>query len=85
MDLEIKALGMSTADQIHTFQLRDEGVVGAILGIQIEKRGTNEFLRTQTGLIDKVLAAANMTDCNGCDTPASIDPLHIDKNGAQFP
>ena len=25
-----------------------------------------------------------MTHCNGCDTPATVDPLHADKDGAPF-
>ena len=25
-----------------------------------------------------------MSRCNGCDTPATADPLHADKNGAPF-
>ena len=39
---------------------------------------------TQTGLIDKVLAATKMTDCNGCDTPSTIELLHVDKDGEPF-
>ena len=35
-------------------------------------------------MIDKVLAATEFTDCNGCETPATTDPLHIDKHGAPF-
>ena len=55
-DLEdmIASLGINTPDQKHTFALRDEGEVSAFLGIQIAKTGENEFLLTQTGLIDKV-------------------------------
>ena len=83
LDRKIAALGISTSEQQHSFQLHDEGEVGAFLGIQIEK-GNNEFLLTQTGLIDKVLAATGFTDCNGCETPATTDLLHIDKHGAPF-
>lgn len=39
---------------------------------------------TQTGLITKVLAATNISGCNGCDTPATSDPLHVDKDGKVF-
>jgi hypothetical protein len=46
--------------------------------------GDNKFLLTQTGLIDKVLAVTKLTDCNGSDTPAIMDPLHADKDGAKF-
>jgi hypothetical protein len=84
LDAEIKGLGISTSAQQHTFALRDEGEVSAFLGIQIKKTGQNEFLLTQTGLIDKVLEATKMSHCNGCDTPATVDPLHADKDGAPF-
>jgi hypothetical protein len=84
LEQEILSLGISTNAQRHTFELRNEGEVSAFLGIQIQKTGSNEFLLTQTGLIDKVLAVTNMTDCNGCDTPATLDPLHADKDGEPF-
>ena len=84
LEEEITSLGISTNAQRHTFELRNEGEVSAFLGIQIEKTGTNEFLLTQTGLIDKVLAVTSMTDCKGCDTPATIDPLHAGKDGEPF-
>ena len=84
LDAAISSLGISVEDQQHTFALRDEGEVSAFLGIQITKTGDNEFFLTQTGLIDKVLAVTHMTDCNGCDTPSTIDPLHADVNGAVF-
>jgi hypothetical protein len=43
-------------------------------------------LSTQTSLIDKVLAVAKLTDCNdgSCDTPATVEPLHADKDGAKL-
>ena len=67
LEREIASLGISSDAQRHTFALRDEGEVSIFLGIQIKKTGENEFLLTQTGLIDKVLAVTKMTDCNGCD------------------
>jgi hypothetical protein len=84
IEREIASLGISIDAQAHTFALRNEGEVSAFLGIQIEKKGHNEFLLTQTGLIDKILAATKMTECNGCDTPSTIDPLHTDKDGEPF-
>ena len=84
LEREIASLGISTDAQHHTFALRDEGEVSAFLGIQIKNTGENEFLLTQTGLIDKVLAVTKMADCNGCDTPATVDPLHTDKDGEPF-
>ena len=82
LDAEINALGISISEQQHTFALHDEGEVSDFLGIQIKKTGPNECLLTQTGMIDKVLEATKMTHCNGCDTPATVDPLHADKDGA---
>jgi Reverse transcriptase (RNA-dependent DNA polymerase) len=84
IEREITSLGISTDAQTHTFALRNEGEVSAFLGIQIEKKKDNEFLLTQTGLIDKVLAVTKMSECNGCDSPATIDPLHADKDGEPF-
>ena len=81
---EIKGLGVSTSEQRHEFGLRDEGEVGDFLGIRIEKIGDRKFHLTQTGLIDKVLNAANMTNCNPITTPAYTVSLGIDKDGDQF-
>ena len=84
LDGEVKALGISISEQQHSFSMRVESEVSAFLGVQIKKTGPNEFLLTQTGLIDKVLNATKMSRCNGCDTPATADPLHADINGAPF-
>ena len=85
LEREITSLGISTEAQRHTFALRDEGEVSAFLGIQIKKTGDNEFLLTQqTSLIDKVLAVTKLTDCNGCDMLATVEPLHTDKDGVEF-
>jgi hypothetical protein len=48
---EIKSLGVSSDENQHSFQLRDEGEVGDLLGIRIQKQGAGKFLLTQTGLI----------------------------------
>ena len=61
-----------------------EGEVEAFLGINIaknEKDGSFKF--TQRGLIDKILLATNMTECNGKPTPCSGDgkPLGTDPHG----
>ena len=84
LEKEITSLGISTEAQRHTFALRNKGEVSSFLGIQIEKTGSNEFLLTQIGLINKDLAVTKMTDCNGCNTPATVDPLHANKDGAVF-
>ena len=84
LEQEIKNLGINDGEQRHSFALRNEGEVGAFLGIQITKNKPNEFYLTQTGLINKVLAAAGMEDCNGVDTPAATTPLGADVDGLPF-
>ena len=84
LEREIAALGVSTTTQRHSFQLRNEGEVGAFLGIQIKKIGPNKFYLTQPGLIEKVLSVSGMTDCNGVDTPTGPAPLARDIDGAPF-
>jgi hypothetical protein len=37
IDAEIQGLGVSSKEQIHSFDLRDEGEVGDFLGIRITK------------------------------------------------
>jgi hypothetical protein len=81
LEQEISSLGIVTTAQRHTFALQNEGEVCDFLGIHIKKIGNNQFLLTQAGLIDKVLATTCFKDCNGWNTPAGIDPLHTDKDG----
>ena len=81
---EITGMGVSTKDQTHCFQLRDEGQVGDFLGIRIEKLRERKFHLTQTGLTNKVLKSANMEDCNPVPTPSSTVPLAIDADGEEF-
>jgi hypothetical protein len=81
---EMRGLGIKQEGQVHEFKLRDEGEVGAFLGIQITKTGPCQFYLTQTGLVDKVLKTAGMEDCRGQDTPASTTSLGTDKDGAPF-
>ncbi|CAJ1969872.1 unnamed protein product [Cylindrotheca closterium] len=46
------------------FELKKEGDFNEFLGIKFDKRKDGSVKLTQTGLIDKVLEAAGMTDCN---------------------
>ena len=39
---------------------------------------------TQRGLIEKMLKACGMSDCNAKGTPASISPLGTEKDGPVF-
>ena len=72
---EIAGLGVSDEDQVHRFQLRDEGQVGDFLGIRIEKLGPRNFNLNQSGLINKVHSASKMEACNPFPTPSSTVPL----------
>ena len=81
----ITSLGVTSDEQIHTFELRDEGEVGAFLGIQIERNKNDTFYLTQTGLIKKVLATAGMENSKATvKTPASTIPLGLDVDGDPF-
>ena len=75
---------MSDTEQQHKFQLRNEGEVGAFLGIQITKTGKRTFSLLQTGLVAKVLKVAHMSDCNGVSTPTGNTPIGSDTDGAPF-
>ena len=56
----ILSLGMTENDQVHTFELCDEGEVGAFLGIKIERNDNQTFYLTQPSLIQNVLATVGM-------------------------
>ena len=58
------------------FLLEKEEDMAGFLGIQIERNPVNNTMSmTQTGLIDRILAAMDMEDCNLKYTPAKKDPL----------
>ena len=57
--------------------------VSAFLGIQFTRRGDTIELK-QLGLIDKIIEATGMQDCNPKTTPADSKPLGKDKNGKPF-
>ena len=81
----IKSLGVAKEEHVHTFELRDEGEVGAFLGIQIERNENNNFYLTQTGLIKKILATTGMENSKATvKTPASTTPLGLDVDGDPF-
>jgi hypothetical protein len=84
LEEEICLLGVSDTEQRHHFQLRNEGEVGALLGIQITKVGDRSFSLTQTGLIAKVLDAANMANCHGVSTPTGSAPIGSNTDGLPF-
>jgi len=54
----------------------DEGDVLAYLGVEVQvNKTTGEMTFLQKGLIDKVLKATGMEDCNAKPTPACTTPL----------
>jgi hypothetical protein len=84
LEAEIRGLGVNNLEQRHAFQLRNEGEVGDFLGIRIHKNSTDTFNLTQTGLIEKVIAATGMQDCNSISTPTSKEALGSDRDGEDF-
>jgi hypothetical protein len=65
------------------FLLEKEEDMAGFLGIQIVRDAENHIITmTQTGLIDRILAAMEMENCNMKYTPAEKDPLCKDMDGA---
>ena len=80
----ITSLDIADEEQRHTFELCDEGEAGDFLVIRIVKSGSRQFTLSQPGLINKVLKAANMEDCNIVKTPFSPVTLGKDEYGEPF-
>lgn len=56
------------------WEMTEEGTINDFLGIKITRSASERtWTMTQTGLIDKVLAATGMTNCNAKETPTSSD------------
>ena len=66
------------------FEMTVEGDVMAFLGIQFKCLSGREIAMQQIGLIERVLKATGLQDCNPDKTPASQKPLGTDKNGLEF-
>ena len=69
------------------FDLTDEGDLSSFLGVSISRDESTTpptFSFTQTGLIDRVLAATHMEDCKPNATPAAELPLGADLSGPTF-
>jgi len=70
------------------FDLEIEGDFTSFLGVEIKQHSATKFELLQTGLIDKVLATAKMTDCNINHIPAAKTPLgknELEENWPQHP
>jgi Reverse transcriptase (RNA-dependent DNA polymerase) len=81
---EILSLGILDKTKKHVFTLRNEGAVSDFLGIRIQQIDKLKFKLTQLGLIEKILTTMNLEECNGCQTPATSEPLHADTDGPTF-
>ena len=65
-------------------ELTVEGDVSAYLGIAFERLDDGQIKLKQLGLIERVLKATGLQECNPDKTPASQTPLGTDKDGAEF-
>ena len=75
LDDEIKKLGIKLSHEERPFEFRDEGELSAFLGIKIDKIDDGKYFLSQPDLIEKVLSAAGMTDCNPNSTPSKVEPM----------
>ena len=66
------------------FEMTVEGDVTAFLGIQFKCLSGREIKMQQIGLIERVLKATGLQDCNPDKTPTSQKPLRTDKNCLEF-
>ena len=60
--------------------LTKEDSVIAFLGIKIE-RNNSSYTLSQPGLIQKIIEAVDMVDCNSAKTPAASVPISTDPDG----
>ncbi|MGH3055162.1 MAG: reverse transcriptase domain-containing protein, partial [Gaiellaceae bacterium] len=65
------------------FELVAEEDISAYLGIDIKTLGDGRLELKQPYLIDRILEATNLKDCNARATPAQTTPLGTDKNGKE--
>lgn len=63
------------------FKLTQEGSFAEFLGIKFDTLEDGTIELTQKGLINKILQAAKMEDCNPNSLPASLAALGADKDG----
>jgi hypothetical protein len=64
-------------------ELEVESEVTGFLGVIITKKPDGTIHLTQTGLIQRILAALHMADFNTKETPAEHGCLKVDKDGDQ--
>jgi len=66
------------------YDLHYDQDVSAYLGIKVESMSNNRLNMTQSGLIEKVLKAANMLDCKPTKTPTTQIALGSNPEGEPF-
>jgi len=66
------------------FTLTDEGTLADYLGIHFETKEDGSFEATQTGLVDKIIAAAGLIDCNPSEMPTAQLPIGRDAEGESY-
>ena len=80
-----KSLIMKVMDSLKDdLEMTVEGDVSAYLGIDFERLNNGQIKLKQYGLIDKVLKATGLQDCNPDKTPASQTPLGKDQDGEDY-
>jgi hypothetical protein len=73
---------LEAAEYALTREAGDEDNVFSFSGVSITpNKSTNMLTLTQTGLIEKVLAAVGMYDCNTRGSPSTMTPLGTDTKG----
>ena len=78
-----KTCGSLVSDEPRN-KLTREGSFSEFLGIKFGKIPDGAINMTQKRLIQKIIEAAGMTDCNPNWTPASITPLGSDPDGERM-
>jgi hypothetical protein len=66
------------------FTLTDEGSLADYLGIHVETLSDGRFEVMQTGLIDKIVDAVGLLDCNPSDMPTARIPIGPDVDGEKY-
>ena len=83
-DLGLQVPRKEIVDQLITslenkgFALTLEGSFAEYLGIQYEQLSNDQILMSQTGLIQKIVDAASMSECNPNKTPVTRECLGSD-------
>ena len=81
IEKEIGLLGIKQPHEESNFEFCDEGDVSTFLEIKIGKKSRTKFYLSQPVLINKVIKAAGMSECNPNTTPSTMENLGPDLNG----